>query len=168
MEAFFMMKINYKMETKDGKNYLVINPIKKKHKKKRKLFLKGGAVTDIIKGIVTGGAIGGAVGREVKKKYQNLNDQNIAEIKAAKFVDFEIYKISEDIEEAHNLLAGNPNKKVKLQKKLMENYRKLLADSHVWTVDKSTINNPTPAIAKTTKLSIVLISPPINRPLLTS
>jgi len=71
---------------------------------------------------------------DLEKKYQNLNDQNIAEINAAKFTDFEVYKITDDIHEDYNLLKERPEEKNKLKKKLEEHYRKLLEDSHIWTV----------------------------------
>ncbi|MEZ5042807.1 MAG: sulfatase-like hydrolase/transferase [Saprospiraceae bacterium] len=71
---------------------------------------------------------------DLEKKYQNLNDQNIAEIKAAKLVDFEVYDISTDIGEARNLLTGHAQKKAKLKKKLQNNYLDLLDGSFIWTV----------------------------------
>jgi arylsulfatase A len=71
---------------------------------------------------------------DLEKKYQNLNDQNIAEIKAAEFIDFEIYKITEDIHEDNNLLKGKPKGNTTLKKKLEEHYLKLLEGSHIWTV----------------------------------
>jgi arylsulfatase A len=71
---------------------------------------------------------------DLEKKYQNLNNQNIAEIMAAKFIDFEVYKITEDIHEDNNLLKGKPDGKNKLRKKLEEYYKELLEDSYIWTV----------------------------------
>ncbi len=70
----------------------------------------------------------------LEKKYQNLNDQNVTEIKEADIVDFEVYKISEDVAESNNLLMGNARKKAKLKKKLRDNYLELLNDSFLWTV----------------------------------
>lgn len=72
---------------------------------------------------------------DLGKKYQNLNDQNIDEIKAAQFVDFEVYNISKDIDESDNLLEGKPSKKGKLRRKLVGQYRELLEGSYLWTVD---------------------------------
>lgn len=69
------------------------------------------------------------------EKYQNLNDQNIAEINNAKLYDFEVYKITEDIGESRNLLEQKPDKKPKLRKLLEERYRELLRDSFIWTVN---------------------------------
>lgn len=68
------------------------------------------------------------------KKYQNLTDQNIAEVKAAKLVDFEVYKIKKDIGETNNLLSRKSNRKKKLQKQLNKEYFALLKDSHLWKV----------------------------------
>ncbi|MFT6807475.1 MAG: arylsulfatase A [Saprospiraceae bacterium] len=71
----------------------------------------------------------------IERKYFNLNDQNIAEVKAARFVDFEVYKITDDISESQNLLIGKPKKKARLRKKLEDNYRRLLNDSYIWKVE---------------------------------
>jgi arylsulfatase A len=71
---------------------------------------------------------------DLEKKYQNLNNQNIAEIRSAKFIDFEVYKITEDIHEDNNILTESPNKIKKLRKKLEEYYLELLKDSYTWTV----------------------------------
>lgn len=71
---------------------------------------------------------------DLEKKYVNLNNQNIATIKQAQFVDYEVYKITADIGERKNILSGKPNKKNKLKKKLEREYRQLLDDSFIWTV----------------------------------
>ena len=68
------------------------------------------------------------------EKYQNLNDRNISEIKAAKFIDFEIYNITEDIHEDNELLLEKPGGERKLIKKLETYYFDLLNDSHIWNV----------------------------------
>jgi arylsulfatase A len=73
---------------------------------------------------------------DLDRKYQNLNDKNIAEIKAAKFIDFEIYNIMEDIHEDNDLVSEKPGGKNKLKKKLEKYYVELLEDSHVWAVQK--------------------------------
>jgi len=67
-------------------------------------------------------------------KYQNLNYKNISEVSSAKFIDFEVYKVSEDIHEDSNLANDNSPTINKLKKKLEESYRELLADSFIWTV----------------------------------
>ena len=67
-------------------------------------------------------------------KYQNLNDRNISEVRSAKFIDFEVYKVSEDIHEDNNLAGNNSSTVNKLKKKLEENYRELLEGSFIWTV----------------------------------
>ena len=71
---------------------------------------------------------------DLEKKYVNLNNQNIATIKQAQFVDYEVYKITADIGESKNVLLGKPNKKSSLKKKLEREYRQLLDDSFIWTV----------------------------------
>ncbi len=67
-------------------------------------------------------------------KYQNLNNKNIIKISSSKFIDFEVYKISDDIHEDSNLASDNSSTINKLKKKLEESYRELLADSFIWTV----------------------------------
>lgn len=67
-------------------------------------------------------------------KYQNLNDKNISKINSAKFIDFEVYKISDDIHEDNNLVSDNSSTVNKLKKKLEESYIELLEDSFIWTV----------------------------------
>ena len=71
---------------------------------------------------------------DLDAKYQNLNDQNISKINSAKFIDFEVYKISDDIHEDSNLASDNSPIVNKLKKKLEESYRELLEDSFIWTV----------------------------------
>jgi arylsulfatase A len=73
---------------------------------------------------------------DLQKKYQNLNDRNISEIKSAKFIDFEVYKVSEDIHEDQNLSVDNNRSIRKLKKKLKKNYKELLGDSYIWTVQE--------------------------------
>ena len=72
---------------------------------------------------------------DLDKKYQNLNDQNIETINAAKLHDFEVYKITEDIGESRNLLERKKDKKARLRKLLEERYLELLQDSFIWTVN---------------------------------
>jgi arylsulfatase A len=71
---------------------------------------------------------------DLQVKYQNLNDRNISEVRSAKFIDFEVYKVSEDIHEDNNLAGNNSSTVNKLKKKLEENYRELLEGSFIWTV----------------------------------
>ena len=71
---------------------------------------------------------------DLQKKYQNLNDRNISEIRSAKFIDFEVYKVSEDIHEDQNLSAEDNSSIQKLKEKLEKNYKELLGDSFIWTV----------------------------------
>jgi arylsulfatase A len=68
------------------------------------------------------------------RKYQNLNDRNISEIKSAKFIDYEVYSVSQDIHEDQNLSAEKNSSIRKLKKKLKKNYKELLGDSYIWTV----------------------------------
>ncbi len=65
-------------------------------------------------------------------KTHNLYDGNIDEIRAAQFVDIEIYNMEHDIGEARNLVKSFPELKERLVKKLEIEYRALLEDSHVW------------------------------------
>jgi len=71
---------------------------------------------------------------DLEVKYQNLNDRNISEVRSAKFIDLEVYKVSEDIHEDNNLARDNSSRINKLKKKLEENYGALLEDSFIWTV----------------------------------
>lgn len=71
---------------------------------------------------------------DLQKKYQNLNDRNIPEIRSAKFTDFEVYKVSEDLHEDQDLSTDNSSSIKKLKKKLKRNYKELLGDSFIWTV----------------------------------
>ena len=71
---------------------------------------------------------------DLKKKYQNLNDRNISEIRSAKFIDFEVYKVLDDIYEDNNFSAEKSSSIKKLKKNLKKNYKELLDDSFIWTV----------------------------------
>ena len=69
---------------------------------------------------------------DLERKYTNLYDQNIAAVKAAQFIDFEIYDLSKDAGETNNLLQSNPKKKRSLINKLKQQYLELLEHSFVW------------------------------------
>jgi arylsulfatase A len=71
---------------------------------------------------------------DLNKKYQNLNNRNISEIKTAKFIDFEVYKVSEDLHEDDNLSNKDNSTIKKLKNKLEKHYKELLEDSFIWTV----------------------------------
>jgi arylsulfatase A len=64
---------------------------------------------------------------------QNVHDGNVQQVKAAQLSDVQIYKISDDIGEAKDRAAEQPERAAELGKKLEQEYRALLKDSHVWT-----------------------------------
>ncbi len=64
--------------------------------------------------------------------FQNVSDENIAEIEAAEMKDFEIYNLRHDIGEVRNLVKDNPELTEQLTRKLKKHYNELLAGSHVW------------------------------------
>ena len=67
-------------------------------------------------------------------KYQNLTDRNISEVRSAEFIDFEVYKVSDDIHEDNNLAGSKSSQVNKLKNKLETSYKDLLDDSFIWTV----------------------------------
>ena len=71
----------------------------------------------------------------LEMKHQNLHNKNIHAISEAEFKEFEIYKITEDIHEDHNLLDDRKVEYDNLIAKLKKYYRELLADSHIWKVN---------------------------------
>ncbi len=71
---------------------------------------------------------------DLPEKFQNLTTKNFATIKAAQFIDYEVYDMARDIGESKNLLENNPNSKSRLRKKLKMFYQALLEDSHLWEV----------------------------------
>jgi arylsulfatase A len=65
-------------------------------------------------------------------KTVNLFSGNSEKVRRSQLVDFQIYKLSEDIGEARELSAEFPEKAAELRSKLQTEYKALLADSHVW------------------------------------
>jgi arylsulfatase A len=63
----------------------------------------------------------------------NLYDGNEALAKQAEVVDFELYKMNEDIEEAENVAEKYPGKFEEMKNLLKIEYRDLLEGSHIWT-----------------------------------
>jgi arylsulfatase A len=65
----------------------------------------------------------------------NVTEADVAEVKAAKLIDFEIYKIIDDVGESENLAATMPEKLAELAQRLKANYQELVDGSHVWPSD---------------------------------
>ncbi|MDF1572163.1 MAG: sulfatase-like hydrolase/transferase [Bacteroidales bacterium] len=63
----------------------------------------------------------------------NLYDGNEALAKQAEVVDFELYKMNEDIEEAENVAEKYPEKFEEMKNLLKMEYRDLLEGSHIWS-----------------------------------
>lgn len=68
-------------------------------------------------------------------KLQNVTTQNLETVKNAELTDLEIYDLSTDMRESENLADTNPDLANSLRSKLDEQYRELVANSHVWTAE---------------------------------
>tara|TARA_R110002073_G_scaffold73085_17_gene178856 strand:+ start:2673 stop:4118 length:1446 start_codon:yes stop_codon:yes gene_type:complete len=69
-------------------------------------------------------------------KYTNVTTENEAEVKAAELSDFQIFRITNDVDESNDLSASMPEKLDELSKRLKANYHELLNDSHIWDAKK--------------------------------
>ena len=69
-------------------------------------------------------------------KYTNVTTENEAEVKAAELSDFQIFRITDDVDESNDLSASMPEKLDELSKRLKANYHDLLNDSHIWEAKK--------------------------------
>ena len=67
-------------------------------------------------------------------KTTNVTSKNEAKVKAAVLSDFQIFKITEDIEESNDLTASMPDKAAELTARLTDGYTELLEGSHIWDV----------------------------------
>ena len=65
-------------------------------------------------------------------KMSNVTRANYPQIRDAKVTDVEVYDISEDIHEDHNLAESRPELGKQLGDKLRARYRELVDDSHTW------------------------------------
>jgi arylsulfatase A len=63
----------------------------------------------------------------------NLYDGNEALAKQAELVDFELYNMNEDIEEAENVAEKYPEIFEAMKTLLKMEYRDLLEGSHIWS-----------------------------------
>lgn len=65
-------------------------------------------------------------------KLTNVTKDNEAEVKAAKLSDFQIFKITDDINESKDFSASMPDKLAELTQQLKAQYQELLDGSHIW------------------------------------
>jgi arylsulfatase A len=64
-------------------------------------------------------------------KFSNVHAANRSVVEVAQLTDFELYDLSRDISEQHDIFSTAPEAQA-LKQLMMENYRDLVADSHVW------------------------------------
>ena len=65
-------------------------------------------------------------------KTKTINQKNVSQAKGATLSDFQIFDLSQDIDESKNLAETNPSKLKELQNTMEIYYRELVNDSHVW------------------------------------
>ena len=65
-------------------------------------------------------------------KTKTINQKNVSQAKGATLSDFQIFDLSQDIDESKNLAETNPSKLKELQNTMEIQYRELVNDSHVW------------------------------------
>ena len=66
------------------------------------------------------------------KRNVNVTAENRDEVQAATISEIQIFKITEDLGESEDLSASMPEKAAELTERLNENYKELVAGSHVW------------------------------------
>jgi len=71
-----------------------------------------------------------ADGKNIKAR--SITESNRTLLKEAKLGDFELYKISKDINEMNNLAQKNPKELDALTKKLQSIYRDMVQDAKAW------------------------------------
>ena len=64
--------------------------------------------------------------------YVAVDQKNAEQIKGAQLSDFQLFKVSSDLEEANDLSTEEPAKLAEMQSLLQKEYTSLLSDSHVW------------------------------------
>ena len=65
-------------------------------------------------------------------KTKTINQKNMSQAKGTTLSDFQIFDLSQDIDESKNLAETNPSKLKELQNTMEIYYRELVNDSHVW------------------------------------
>ncbi len=65
-------------------------------------------------------------------KMTNVYSGNIDSVRNSELVDFELYNLTQDQNEWHDLSSEHPVELASMQKLLTQEYEKLLEDSHVW------------------------------------
>jgi arylsulfatase A len=65
-------------------------------------------------------------------KTKTINQKNMSQAKGATLSDFQIFDLSQDIDESKNLAATNPSKLKELKNTMEIHYRELVNDSYVW------------------------------------
>jgi arylsulfatase A len=67
---------------------------------------------------------------------RSVDSRNAAQVKAARLSDFQMFKITEDIGERHDLCGSQPKKLAELKQRLTTYYRDLIEDSHFWSIKR--------------------------------
>ncbi len=65
-------------------------------------------------------------------KVTNIHTGNIAAVRAAKLTHFELYRVTEDIDELENVIDANVERAAALKKRLVAIYQDLAETSHHW------------------------------------
>jgi arylsulfatase A len=65
-------------------------------------------------------------------KTKTINQKNMSQAKGATLSDFQIFDLSQDIDESKNLAETNPSKLKELQNTMEIQYRELVNDSYIW------------------------------------
>ena len=67
---------------------------------------------------------------------RSVDSRNAAQVKAAILSDFQVFKITEDIGERHDLSGSQPEKLAELKQRLTTYYRDLIEDSHFRSIKR--------------------------------
>ena len=65
-------------------------------------------------------------------KMQNITPETLPVVRDASLTDLEVYDITTDLHEDHNLAGSDPDLAKALLAKLEQAYRELVSGSHVW------------------------------------
>ena len=65
-------------------------------------------------------------------KTKTISQKNMSQAKGATLSDFQIFDLSQGIDESNNLAATNPSKLKELQNTMEIHYRELVNDSYIW------------------------------------
>ena len=70
------------------------------------------------------------------ERFTGISTDNADAVKQATLSDIQIFRVTDDVSESHDLSASQPEKLAELKQRLETRYRELVEDSYVWDSSK--------------------------------